>query len=436
VAFYAVYAISENHRREEFFQRLKDRVFTTYKILIHVDQIDRNLLQTFDKNTINSLYDEKILLYDATGKEIYSSIDDLDIRHRPNNILEKLKGNEDEVALTEGAYEVLGTRFATGNQTYYGIAKAHDRFGKSKILLLRNSLLIIYSLIVLLLIILSLYLSKIITSPITRLTKEIQGITSDDFSLRINTTTNDEVGLLTNKFNELLERVKNALKFQQHFIHHVSHELKTPLSVMMSNVETALKEHELKQMTDSLQFQKNALMEISYIINAMMDISKVEHQLAGTELEDVRLDELLFECIDEIHLIDHEFRFDLKLDDNIDSSEMLTIKGNSRMLKMAIMNLLKNAINYSEKEVPNVELKHKNQSIYIDIVNDGGLLTEEEEVRLFTHLFRGENSRNIKGFGLGLVLTKRVIALHNGHIQYSKTADNKNCFTVSLPLSA
>lgn len=435
LAFSSVYIISEKYRKQEFYQRLKDRTLTTYKLMVEVEQINYDILKLLDKNTINSLYDEKILLFDSSFHLIYNSIDDA-AGDYPRIVLEELKNGQDELEATEGKYEIVGIRFLYKGSTYYGIAKAYDRFGKSKNEFLRGSLLVIFVLVIILLILLSLFLSKVIASPIIKLTRDIENISTEKLSTRISKpASNDEVALLTNKFNELLDRVENAFKFQYHFIHHISHELKTPLTVMISNIEGALVEKDERHLISSLQFQKHALIEVSHIINAMLDISKTEHRSPDILSEHIRLDELLFECIDELSYLNPEMKFDFRIDGSIENSEKLTVSGSSRMLKMAMMNLLKNAFNYSNIEVPIVELNSENAFISLIFSNDGLPILESERSKIFTHLFRGENSSNKKGFGLGLVLVHRIITLHRGKIGYAFTTDSKNTFTIKLPLA-
>ncbi len=136
IAFLTIYLISAAYRVDEFNRRLKDRTLTTFTILLQVDQIDREILQLFDKNTINNLSEEKILLFDSSGALIYGSIDDTKIDY-PAPILNRLRSGEQEIETTEGEYELLGIGFRSAGKTYYGIAKAYDRYGRSKMRFLK-----------------------------------------------------------------------------------------------------------------------------------------------------------------------------------------------------------------------------------------------------------------------------------------------------------
>ncbi len=435
IAFIAIYLISEKSRQEEFYQRLKDKTLTTLTVLVQVEQIDNNLLKILDKNTINSMYEEKTLLFDSTGAIIYSSIDDTRIFYS-SDILKRLKAGIEEIEMTEGKYELLGVRFENRSQTFYGITKAYDRLGHDKMQFLKYLLIATFIAVAGLLVLLSVYLSRLITAPITGLTKSIENISPDNLSVRIASTHSaDEVGFLASKFNELLDRVENAFKFQYHFIHHLSHELKTPLAVMIANIEKAMIRKEEDAYERSLEFQRHALMELSHIINAMLDISKTEHQLLDVLSVPIRLDELLFECVDEINFLYDDVQFDFQMDTSIDSSDNLTVFGNGRMLKMAIMNLLKNAVNFSQEDLPVISLSASADNISLSVINDGLTISEEEQSQLFRHLFRGENSRNVKGFGLGLVLTQRIVAIHHGAVTYAITNEGKNQFLLVLPLA-
>lgn len=434
ISFYAIYALSAEYRKEEFYRRLKDKTITTYRLMIEVEQVDYKTLRMLDRNTINSLYEEKVLLFDSSFHILYKSVDADRVTYS-RGILEYLANGSVEFNHSGRRYETVGLRFKYRDETYYGIATAYDKFGKSKLEFLKWILISTFVVSTTLIVLLSFYLSRLITKPVTRLTAEIERISPDNLSKRVQTNeAHDEVGFLADKFNELLDRVERAFKFQYHFINHLSHELKTPLAVMMTNTERALTEGDALSLRKSLQFQQHALMELSHIINTMLDISMSETRMADVNKDLIRIDELLFECMDEISLLDPGVQFDFIMDESLDSSDYLTVNGNTRMLKMALLNLLKNAVNYSHIRKPFIELQAAHHAIEIRFVNDGVTLTAEEQESLFRHLFRGNNSVQVKGFGLGLVLVRRIITLHKGTITYSVTPNGLNCFSLRLPV--
>lgn len=431
-SFFAIYIISAKYREEEFFQRLKDRTITTFTLLVDVAQIDHDLLQILDRHTINNLYEEKLLLFDSSGRVIYSSIDDTKVYYS-QKLLQELQSGTSEIETSEGQYELLGIRFTHVGKVYYGINKAYDRFGNRKLAFLKWLLLVTFVVVAGLLVLLSYALANTITQPIRNLTSEIDNITTENLSVRVQEPdVSDEVGFLASKFNELLTRLENAFRFQQHFIHHLSHELKTPLAVMMGNVERALKETDNASLILSLRFQQNALMELSNIINALLEISRTESQQRSIQTDQIRVDELLFECMDELNFLNDAVQFDFRIDASIEDSRSLTVAGNLRMLKLAIINLLKNAAAYADSGRPEVVLAATGKEVVLQFVNTGKTLSESEQERLFHHLFRGQNSQHIKGFGLGLVLVQRIVTLHGGSISYQVLKNRNNCFVLRL----
>jgi len=427
-SFTAIYFITEHYRQEEFYQRLKDKTFTTLNLLVEVNEINHEILQIFDKHTINNLYEEKLILFDSKGNVIYTSLDDTKILY-PQDILKDLMGGEVEVERDEDKYQLLGVRFNYEGKVYYGINKAYDRFGKSKIFFLKWLLLATFIIVGATTIIIFHYLANFFSLPIRKLAEEFEQIDPYNLSKRVtNLSTQDEVGFLANKFNELLTRVENAFKFQYHFIHHLSHELKTPLAVMMTNTERALSEENEQAYKQSLLFQQKAMMDLANVINAMLDISRMETKNDLLLKDDIRIDEILFECMDELSLLDADVKFDVQFQPQIDDAIDLELKGNRRMLKLAIINLLKNAIQFSYEKMAKIEVVVAHKEISLLIINSGALIEAHEQEQLFHHLFRGKNSEGIKGFGLGLVLVKRIADLHQAIVQYKVLNNTQNCF--------
>lgn len=175
VALSLIYYFFATYRKQEFYQRLKDKTLTTFKLLVEQKDINQDLLQVLDRNTINNLYDEKLLLFNERGEIIYNSVDDTPI-HFPKDLLNTLQHEDDEIEYEEGKYEVFAHRFYDQNKAYFGIIKAYDKYGKNKLNFLGWLLLSIYLIIILITFLLTRYVAKQITEPITMLSREIEKI--------------------------------------------------------------------------------------------------------------------------------------------------------------------------------------------------------------------------------------------------------------------
>jgi two-component system, OmpR family, sensor histidine kinase ArlS len=433
IALLTVYFSMAEYREQEFLQRLKERTTTTLRLLLDVQKIDHDLLRVLDETTINNFYDEKILLFDSAHSVIYSSVDDTAI-HFPLEIIKSLKDGEDEIFYREDGYDVYAHSIIHNNKKYYAIGKAYDRYGTEKMQFLVATLIGVFLFALVIQILLALYLSRQITKPIALLTQEVKNKSIANLSQVSVPHTQDEIALLASGFNTMLERVEQSYTYQKNLIHHISHELKTPIAVLISNIERVSAEKDIVKWQESLEFQKNGLMQMSAVISTLLDISKYESNTEQLSSQTVRIDELLFSIFESLQVVAREATFELAVNESIKDTEELTCIGNERMLNIAFLNILKNAISYSTDQRVSVELLRVEKMLEIRVVNNGDTLALVDQQNLFSYFFRGSNSNKKIGIGLGLVMVSKIIQLHKGTISYS-IEGGKNQFAIQLPRS-
>lgn len=422
------------YREQEFMQRLKEKTTTTLRLLIDVKEIDHDLLQALDETTINNLYDEKILLFDSTGHMIYSSVDDIVIPFS-GELLKRLQTGETEISYREGDYDVYAHRMDDKEKTFFAIAKANDLYGKGKLTFLAWLLAGAFILALLLEVAIAMYLSKQITEPITQLSVAVSNKNINDLSRITIPKTNDEIALLASSFNDMLGNVEKSYQYQKNLIHHISHELKTPIAVLISNIERVMTDLNRENFKDHFEFQKNGLMQMASVITTLLDISKFETNRDHLIKEHLRVDEIVFEVFDSLKQLSPNAHFELEIHENIRDVEELAIMGHKRMLTIAFINLFKNAIEYSENQTVKVEISATEELVFVSVSNSGATLTATEQGKLFEYFFRGENSRQKIGIGLGLVMVDKIAQLHEGSIRYTVSAQGKNSFQLSLKKS-
>lgn len=431
IALAGIYYLMAINREQEFIQRIKDKTTTTFRLLLDVQGIDHDILQTFDRNTINNLYDEKVLLFDSLGRNIYSSVDDTKVLF-PQEILKELRGGEEEVTYSEGEYEVYAHVIIDKGKTFYAIGKALDKYGKGKLRFLGYTLLVIFLAVFVLVVLTSFFIARQITAPILTLTDEVNNRSISNLSRVQVANTKDEIDSLAIGFNNMLARVEEAYSYQKNFIHHVSHELKTPIAVLISNIERTLASGNDNTWRDAFEFQKEGLMQFATVINTLLDISKYETSQNLLLQETVRVDELLFTCFEDLQHVYPNLKFDLSIDDSLNDAEELSCRGNERMLRIAFFNLLKNAGEYADSKTVFVRINKTWLKMEIEVLNDGATLDSSEQAKLFQHFFRGRNTGSKAGIGLGLVMAQKIIHLHKGSLTYRVTESGLNCFTVQI----
>lgn len=280
----------------------------------------------------------------------------------------------------------------------------------------------------------SFYLSKKITQPIVDITKKINNYNFDAAYSPIEfKDSKNEIALLARQFNKLMKKMNEVFSFQKHAIHHISHELKTPIAILVSSFERMEKETNIEILKDWIKIQKEDTKSLSEIINSLLEIAKAESDYSSMQ-HIIRVDELIFDVADELSSLYPNFRFLVEYLQT-DDENSLVVSANSRLLKAAISNLMVNCIQYSITDQAKIILSNNNDRLKIDFENKGPVISEDEKQYLFQHFFRGESSKGKKGFGLGLVFIHKIMTIHGGTILYSSEQNNTNIFTISLPLA-
>ena len=429
VAFIAVYLLFSEQREESFQMRQKDKISTTLEFLSDIKETDEDIIHAMDQININKLYNEKLLLFNQDKKLIYSNIVDIPVPVS-KDILAHLNSKTKWIETKDGLYDVVGTYIQRKGRIYYGISKAYDDFGYSKLRFLRYVLLLTFIGITIIIVLVCFYISRKITNPLEEITAKISEY---DFDAKLEpipfVNTHDEIAVLANVFNELMVKMNDAFAFQKHAIHHISHELKTPIAILVSNFERIEKETDPDELKRLIQNQKEDTRSLSEIINSLLEIAKIETSTESIT-EKFRIDELIFDISDNLKNVYPNFVFSVDYEEPVNQNH-LEIAGNARLIKAALSNLMENCIHYSSDEHAVIRISSQ-EKLEICFENKGKTLTKQEINFLFKHFFRGKNSTGKKGFGLGLVFVNKIISMHGGSISYETISKRVNRFKITL----
>lgn len=428
-----IFTVFAEYREEEFQQRQLEKITTTLHFLGEIRRMDSDILASLEEVTIQKIYDEKLLIFNGNQELIYESLDDTPIEE-PEEILKQLSIENPWVETKDGLYDLVGIYFEFNNDQYYGISKAYDAFGYSKLIFLRKVLWGAFFGITVVVIIISVYLSERISKPITKLAEQMKLVRIHEKERA--TSEGDgsyEIDILVNRYNELMERLHEAFAFQKHAIHHISHELKTPIAVLVSNFEKMEGEADLVEIKKMIKNQKQGTKSLGEMVNVLLEISKAE---SGSDIaqESIRVDEMIFDLAEEFRDLYPDFHFSIRYGEVVDDEKLLTVSGNFRLLRAAMSNLMTNCIAFSEERQAEVIFSGNADRLTICFSNKGKTLDENDRKFLFQHFFRGSNSHGTKGFGLGLVLAQKIAHIHGGEIIYEAVEPKINRFTLEFPI--
>ena len=434
VSYMVIYVLYADYRNDQVYLRLEQKAVTTFKLLVDVKEIDADMLKLIDRNTINQLNDEKVLIFDSSFKMIYSSINDQTIKYSID-LLKEIK-DKGTIKYSEGDQEVVGISISENGNRGIVLASAHDKLGKTKLQKLYYILLFSFIATLILTGVISYFYVKQVFSPLDTLNRQIMRIGDGRLNERVPLKDNQyELNVLARNFNTMLDKLENAFKVQKNFIQHASHELRTPLANLVASCESALNKQlsndEYKSLIISLNEEHKNLVSLT---NALLLLSKYENVADYDTLPETRIDEALFAAIEETQEFFPQHHFRLDFERLLESEKLLVVKGHDVLLKTLFGNLLRNACQYTSDSQIVINLMLVDKNIKVSVENKGQMIDDQEIQMLFNPFFRGENAAHKKGYGLGLAIAQRIIQIHHGQIAYEKDElTSTNRFIIILP---
>jgi signal transduction histidine kinase len=426
-----IYYQFSDFREEEFKERLEEKALTTMKLLAEVQEVDKTLLQLIDRNSIHKLYNEKTLVFDDSLQLVYSSVDDVVIRWTVDD-LKKLK-KEKTFFKIDGEYEVYGIHYDSQNIEYYALISAQDKYGKRKLQFLSFVLTTTFLIATAIVWLVSFNFTKRLLLPLDNFQKKITNISLNNLTERlVETERKDEINLIAKAFNQMMFRIENSYKNQQDFTANASHELRTPIARIITQLENLeqLEKHSPETQT-YLQNIKTDANNMAELVSSLLTLSKISETQIDFTNNKKRIDEIIFDSIALVKKNYPDFSSSFELIENPEFEYDLDIFCNESLLKIAFSNLFKNAYLYSANKKAFVEIEQisKNQ-MAVRIKNNGNTIENAEQHKLYDTFMRGKNSQNKPGSGLGLPLSKRIFNYHNASLNYTVTNQNLNQFEV------
>ena len=228
-----------------------------------------------------------------------------------------------------------------------------------------------------------------------------------------------------------IKPVKKAWEEQQRFVSDASHELKTPLTVIMSNAE--LLQNPEYNAEDKERFANNILTmshQMRSLVEGMLDLARADNGQVAKSFERVDFSGLVEETILPFEPVFYEKGLRL----NSEIVPNIYLHGNPGYLRQVVEILLDNAAKYTEKGLVQVRLsRYGRNSCLLTVANPGMPISPEEQEKIFDRFYRSDMARSRTGsFGLGLPIAQSIIQGHRGKI-WVLSNHTGNCFCVLLP---
>ncbi|HEY1775672.1 MAG TPA: HAMP domain-containing sensor histidine kinase [Solirubrobacteraceae bacterium] len=277
------------------------------------------------------------------------------------------------------------------------------------------------------------FVARMTLAPVRHLTATVRHITeTQDLGERIDERRRDELGSLARSFNSMvsvLDRTMHQLdesaRVQRRLVADASHELRTPVTSIRTNIEILERADELPadERTRLVRDVVIQLEELSELINDLIELAREDEHIDSRE--EIRFDVLVSEAIDRARLHSPRANFDVALDPTV-------VTGVPSRLGRAVNNLLDNAVKFAGTEQPIEVRLHGGE---LEVRDHGPGIDAEDLPHIFDRFFRGARSRALPGSGLGLAIVRQVAELHAGSVSVAAAPGGGTVFRMRVPIT-
>lgn len=275
------------------------------------------------------------------------------------------------------------------------------------------------------------FITKRAFLPVKKIQETAQNITeSNELSLRIGLSKGkDEIARLGNTIDEMLEKLEKSFQKEKQFTSDASHELRTPVTVILAESEYILKHGEdIEEAKESMEIINRQAEKISALINQLLFFSRADRGDMKLKLEKVNIPQIIEDLKFDNSIEAEKKNISIYYKNNLKNPECVVDK---IMFIRAIQNIIQNAITYG-KENGTIEIEsfEKDNYLGISVKDDGIGIAKENLEKIWDRFYQVEESRTTKSMGLGLSMVKLIVEKHKGHVEVESTLGKGTKFTL------
>ena len=389
-----------------------------------------------DPNLINII----VRIFDAHGNPIATSRT-IPTEHLNARLFNEVKKGADhfesadlEVNQKLSLFRVFTTPVMENKRLVYVVQVASPLAQLNEVL--RNlgfSLLFLLPLTVVLTGLSGVFLVQLTLRPVDQMIETIHQITAENLKLRLKIPgTKDEIESLAKTFNQMISRLDEAFSSQRQFMEDISHELKTPLSVLKGELEVTLKRiRSTQEYETALQSSLEEVNRIAGIVENLLTLARFDAKTTTLNPQSLDLNLLIKDTVEAIQVL--AVQKNIKLQFN--GAHTVEVLADKNQLKRLLLNLVDNAIKYTPAGgVIAIDLRQQKELADIEITDTGIGIPEAELPFIFDRFYRVDKSRSSIGFGLGLSIAQSIAMAHGGKIYARANSPQGTVFTISLPI--
>ncbi|MDN6161743.1 MAG: HAMP domain-containing histidine kinase [Atopostipes sp.] len=273
--------------------------------------------------------------------------------------------------------------------------------------------------------------------PITELTQAMESIRDNlESDVRLDEgTKNNELSKLARTYNDMVDLMQENITSQRQFVEDVSHELRTPVAIVEGHLKMLNRwgKDDPEVLEESIEASLTETKRMKTLVQEMLDLSRVQEIDIHYKHEQTNILSLVEQLIENFRMLYPDFSFII----DEDLKEPLSILMYRNHLEQVLVNILDNAVKYSEdrKEI-HISLSTRNDWVNLSIQDFGTGMEETDLKKIFNRFYRVDKARSREkgGTGLGLPIVKELIEGYGGEVKVTSVIDRGTIFHITLPI--
>ena len=274
--------------------------------------------------------------------------------------------------------------------------------------------------------------------PISDISTAAAKISAGDLSQRIRAANaGSELGGLVRVLNDTFARLQASFSRQAQFTADASHELRTPVTVILTETQGALgRERSAAEYRESLEACQRAAQRMRRLTESLLILARLDSGESDALNEPCELDQIAQDAVEALRLLAEERSVAL----NLETSGSVPCVGNAGQLGLVVSNLVRNGISYNRpggSVTVAVAVRAENGTAVLTVSDTGKGIAPEDLPHIFERFYRADKVRSTdSGYGLGLAITKAILDAHEGTISVTSAIGEGSRFEVRLPFSS
>lgn len=318
-------------------------------------------------------------------------------------------------------YRVINPRFKN-KALIYGLKIDENTYAfistslepiSSTVSLLKRQLILTIGIVLLVAFLIAYTISKKISSPIEKITNISKKMSSGNYDVNFDTGTDiNEIKELEITLNKMSEELSKTENLRREFLANVSHDLKTPLTLIKANAEMVrdLNYNNKEKREKSLNTVTSEVDRLNLLVEDILDLSKIQSNAEDLDLEEFNISEIIRTIVERFNVLCERDGYSIECD-----LFDFNITADKKKIEQVIYNLITNAINYTgDDRKVFIKMKDDNNKVKVEIIDTGNGINDEDLEHIWDKYYKADKKykRVTYGTGLGLSIVKNILNLH------------------------